>query len=275
MSDKAQYGSIRVNIDKLLEGLENHQREWCPKNWLGAEFTLQKRHFRTHAGRVVSLSEFTQNILEVQGSGNSNRCAITRSEVRRFFDIALEGIYTDSSLEEQSIRTAFVAMMAWGNGDTGYGPFRTAVALSLPTWDGRESMSALVEILRLFRKNSLTVEQTYSSLSGLLRAIGPAFFTKLMYFASPKSNRMPILDERVARALRNLPNLKFEVNGKHVKPQAQPASVGMYMAYVKWCEQFTSSGEGRRDIPEYVLFNPAYSNKDEVLNQLRLDVQGG
>ena len=261
-----------MDYSAILDGLENHRRFWNPGTWHNAEFILKRRNFRTEPGRKVSLANSSESISAVQGGGPDRKCPITRSEVRRFFDIALEEQGANVPVSRTATCTAFIAMMAWGNGDTGYGPFRASVALSLPTWDGRDSVDALGDVLGGFRRGSLTIEQAYNSLNGLLRGIGPAFFTKLMYFASPDTNRAPILDAVVASALNEGLGERFEIRGRQVKPRAQPASVDMYMAYVNWCGKFTTSIEGRRDLPEYVLFNDSISNKTEALQSLRLRV---
>ena len=141
----------------------------------------------------------------------------------------------DRELEAGRVARAFVGAMIWGHGTNGYGPYRTAVVLtgcgSLRGRLGRYGPGArnssprdfesprdrpadLEIVARLGRAAELvrdeaqpaaqSAEAAYRYLSGegRTRGLGPAFFTKWMYFASAGGDPYrwgpaPILDELV------------------------------------------------------------------------------
>ncbi|WBB48500.1 hypothetical protein O3597_26025 [Verrucosispora sp. WMMA2044] len=79
----------------------------------------------------------------------------------------------------------FVATMAWGFGEQAYGWHRTRRILDR---DGQQRLPALVDALR---GNANRPAQTWHILMGPqgLRGLGPAFGTKLAYFASYSNER--------------------------------------------------------------------------------------
>lgn len=89
---------------------------------------------------------------------------------------------------------AFLAIMAWGGMNRRYG--RTA-------WQNREQ--GLLEAMNDIRGKTSTAGALYSvfhslSLNGRLPGIGPAYFTKLIFFLSPRSNAY-IMDQWTAKSI--------------------------------------------------------------------------
>lgn len=103
---------------------------------------------------------------------------------------------------------AFVAAMVWGHGSTGYGPYRTAWALTgSRTPRGRPVDAVVVERLqesaRLVTTEGPVAAYRYLRNAGRIPGLGPAFFTKWMYFASADGQpygpqAAPILDQLVS-----------------------------------------------------------------------------
>jgi hypothetical protein len=94
---------------------------------------------------------------------------------------------------------AFVAVMAWGSGAVGYGPWRTARILQTSV-DAPDRLVSVAQ--RLAEAGAL---DAYGLLGGdcRLRWLGPAFGTKYLYFCpqSPADPQALILDRLVARWL--------------------------------------------------------------------------
>jgi len=102
---------------------------------------------------------------------------------------------------------AFVAAMIWGYGPSGYGPYRTSRVLS---GDGqaapdREVLKKLHHSAAAARRDgALAGFYALNNRPGRIRFLGPAFFTKWLYFTTATGgpddrDAAPILDLRVQR----------------------------------------------------------------------------
>ncbi|MGA5166635.1 MULTISPECIES: hypothetical protein [Streptomyces] len=96
---------------------------------------------------------------------------------------------------------ALVASYVWGQGRTGYGPHRLAEILA-----GPGVADAVAHADRHLGEAGAVA--AYQALRGTVKGLGPAFFTKLLYFLDRRPHtpggapRALILDQRVARVLR-------------------------------------------------------------------------
>ncbi|MFJ9513944.1 hypothetical protein ACIRPG_23275 [Streptomyces sp. NPDC101754] len=95
---------------------------------------------------------------------------------------------------------ALVASYVWGHGRRGYGPHRLRAILAEPNL-----VDALARADAALRAEGAM--EAYGVLSGAVKGLGPAFFTKFLYFLSlatdpPGPPRALILDQRVARVMR-------------------------------------------------------------------------
>ena len=106
------------------------------------------------------------------------------------------------ALEHGDCSRALVASYVWGQGGTGYGPHRLRRILAEPGVD--DTLSGTAATLR--EKGAV---EAYGELRGAVKGLGPAFFTKFLYFLdlatndpAPPGPRALILDQRVARVLR-------------------------------------------------------------------------
>jgi hypothetical protein len=103
---------------------------------------------------------------------------------------------------------SFVAVMAWGYGRVGYGPFRVRRVL-----DAAPHIGVQLQAAAGAAAEGRPVE-AYASLgdhgAARLPYLGPAFGTKFLYFCSPAGRRPAlILDRLVARWLRENVGLAF------------------------------------------------------------------
>lgn len=135
----------------------------------------------------VGLARFSNSfqLLESETSISSN--VVRRSEVLRLGVMYREGKVSATDL--------FLASMVWGNGGTGYGPYRTSVALNIPR-KGLSPIGVIEKVGELAATGD--VERAYEAMTDALWRIGPAFGTKFLYFASPPQANAPIFDGVVA-----------------------------------------------------------------------------
>ena len=184
-----------INHD-LLEILKLHQNldepiTCCISLWRNARYRP-----RGYLGKIaessgisdVSLFGFSNSFqcLENETSINSNR--ICRSEVLRLGAMYREGNVSATEL--------FLAAMVWGNGRTGYGPYRTSVALNIPRKNNVTPISVIETVGSLAGEGK--IEAAYLTMKNAMWRIGPAFGTKFIYFASPPEANAPIFDGVVA-----------------------------------------------------------------------------
>ena len=99
---------------------------------------------------------------------------------------------------------AFVAAMIWGYGSSGYGPYRTARVLT----GGSDEVDQ--SVLERFRSGARTAREqgavagfyAMNNPPGRVAYLGPAFFTKWLYFTTAttgpdSADAAPVLDKRV------------------------------------------------------------------------------
>ncbi|MEU9784102.1 hypothetical protein AB0H92_24555 [Streptomyces phaeochromogenes] len=119
---------------------------------------------------------------------------------------------THGATERSQWSEALVASYVWGQGRTGYGPHRLKEILAEPTVD--DALASADATLR--REGAVAA---YRGLRGAVKGLGPAFFTKFLYFVdqghvldqgcslnlstdASGAPRALILDQRVARVMR-------------------------------------------------------------------------
>ncbi len=147
----------------------------------------------------------------------------------------------------------FALTMAWGYGNVGYGCYRTRRMLATDDVAGR-----LERALAPLRKPALaTPDQlaaAYRSLgwggSSRIRGLGPAFFTKLLYFAGYRHGEVGlqplILDRRVARAL-------AATGGPALASWGWTAE--QWLTYLMWAHEQAAARGVPADVVEYQLFD--------------------
>ncbi|MFF4257818.1 hypothetical protein ACFY1L_42190 [Streptomyces sp. NPDC001663] len=105
-----------------------------------------------------------------------------------------------AATEREAWAEALVASYVWGQGKTSYGPYRLKHILAQPS-----AVPALAQAAAALPEKGAIA--AYSGLMGAVKGLGPAFFTKFLYFLSlapaPPTNPCAlILDQRVARVIR-------------------------------------------------------------------------
>ncbi len=147
----------------------------------------------------------------------------------------------------------FVLTMAWGYGNVGYGRYRTRRMLATPKVAERlETALAPLRSPALATPDQLA--DVYRSLSwggsSRIRGLGPAFFTKLLYFAGHRHGEVGlqplILDRRVARAL-------AAAGGPALASWGWTAE--QWLSYLTWAYERAAALGVPADVVEYRLFD--------------------
>ncbi|MFJ8133935.1 8-oxoguanine DNA glycosylase OGG fold protein [Streptomyces hydrogenans] len=166
---------------------------------------------------------------------------------------------------------ALVASYVWGQGRTGYGPHRLKEILSQPN-----ASDALAEAGATLQQKGAVA--AYRGLYGTVRGLGPAFFTKLLYFLdlAMDTSAAPhalILDQRVARVVRSYATRVGRETGLASAPDVAAWTWSdsgwtphRYEVYLDWitaaADQLASSAIGwpgaSPDLLELALFDGAW-----------------
>lgn len=153
---------------------------------------------------------------------------------------------------QRSTVDVVVASMAWGYGPIGYGPRRTSAILAADP-----ALTRLDAALRPLRADQLDVGSLVSAYASLMRGrtnwvrgLGPAFVTKLLYFAGYRrgSDQVQplILDSVVARRLPAEAGTASNRTGGWGSEQ--------WLDYLRWAHRRADGGEP--DGVEMALFAP-------------------
>ncbi|MET8806893.1 hypothetical protein [Streptomyces sp. NPDC004546] len=154
---------------RFAAGVDGHAVEYVPAHWASIE---------PWPGRF---SDRSQEIIAL----------VSRAEVVSAVREAVEC---------QEWSEALVASYVWGQGRTGYGPHRLKEILADEAVD-----TAVAQAAAALREEDAVA--AYRAMYGAVKGLGPAFFTKLLYFlalamADSCAPRALILDQRVARVMR-------------------------------------------------------------------------
>ncbi|MET9953213.1 hypothetical protein ABZ135_16920 [Streptomyces sp. NPDC006339] len=160
---------------RYVAGVGGHSVTYVPAHWTGVEPWPARLAGQKHA-QVM---------------------AISRSQV---VDAVRDAVGREAWSE------ALVAPYVWGQGRAGYGPHRLKKILA-----ASHVGDAVAEARAALREKGAVAG--YRALYGAVSGLGPAFFTKLLYFldslhfldltaGDPRSPRALILDRRVARVVR-------------------------------------------------------------------------
>lgn len=115
-------------------------------------------------------------------------------------------------LECEHVVPAFVTAMIWGHGASNYGPFRTADILTAVGDPLRANISNAVldrlhESIQRARHEGAVEGFRYLNNQGHIKGLGPAFFTKWLYFVTARGQERsaqaaPVLDQLVTSWLK-------------------------------------------------------------------------
>lgn len=124
------------------------------------------------------------------------------------------------NLLPKNVAGAFVVAMIWGHGSSGYGPFRTASVLTGSKTPkeahlSREVVQQLEESVAVAREQGTVEGYRYlNNAPGKISGLGPAFFTKWLYFVTAQGDATsmsaaPVLDILVISWLQEHAGIKL------------------------------------------------------------------
>ncbi|MBF9315810.1 hypothetical protein [Mycobacteroides chelonae] len=129
-----------------------------------------------------------------------------------------------SELNADRVLPAFVSAMVWGYGDRGYGPIRVRCVLTGTRGRNADKSEVLgtvstrlAEAVNEVREHGPLAGFRLMNNSGRIKYLGPAFFTKWLYFASAVTDvdspeAAPILDKQVADWIRKHTGISLNLN---------------------------------------------------------------
>ena len=144
---------------------------------------------------------------------------------------AIRDVCANAAAGAQSAQNAFISVMAWGQGNVGYGRYRTREMLSTP--DAPERLLSAVKTL--IEDGPLAAYQRLAAKDDCgLHGLGAAFGTKYLFFCQPllQAPTALILDKLLSDWLLDNAGLDFK---------SQPWSEPRYAAYLRqmhvWAEE--------------------------------------
>jgi hypothetical protein len=193
------------------------------EKWRHAKYLLKKRNklrLGMDVPSEVSLQRFSDSIDKITSFCAEPSKGIRRSEVLSMGENLRSQTPTVRAID------LFIASMIWGNGLTGYGRYRTCIALNIQRND-----NSPIELINRAGEEAAcgNLEMAYSSLTNGLWSIGPAFGTKFLYFASPPASNALIFDGLVASWKGS------ELPWTADKSTAWTWDWSTYQNYRKWC----------------------------------------
>lgn len=159
----------------------------------------------------------------------------------------------DALLSGDEVAAAFVVAMIWGHGSSGYGPFRTARILTgTADPDGEPISPDVVEKLTrsvdIAQNGGAVSGYRYLNNDGRITWLGPAFFTKWLYFVTARGNptsphAAPVLDALVIEWMR-----------RHAHVRIRAGRTADYAAYLDLLTAWgTATGHTPVDVEERIF----------------------
>jgi len=161
---------------------------------------------------------------------------IDRENVRRICDSI-----------KYTTRQKFLAVMVWGYGDRGYGPYR--VSKMLGQEQAERILSQTYEICR-----SGDPKGAYDFLSrNRIRTLGPSFGSKFIAFSTPREIGAPIYDSYIAMWVKKYAESEFA----GVPTSSESWNLKTYSFYWEWIKKHSIHFNCFPDEVELVLFRDA------------------
>ena len=151
----------------------------------------------------------------------------------------------DSNIYE--IREVFLAVMVWGYGDRGYGPYRVSKMLSQD-----QSEKVLKTVFDIAHSGQPKLAYVYL-MENRINTLGPSYGSKFITFCTPKEVSAPIYDSLIALWINTNAKIEFE----DISTGALKWSIETYSHYCDWIEEHAKELNCFPDDVELVLFRDA------------------
>lgn len=161
---------------------------------------------------------------------------IDRGEVRRI-----------CNSKEYSISQKFLAVMVWGYGDRGYGPYRVTQMM-----EQHHAVEVLSEAFEFCKRGD--AKGAYEFLSkNRIRILGPSYGSKFITFCTPRDIGAPIYDSLIAMWVKEFAAKEF----LGVTTSSESWNLKTYSRYWHWVKEHADELECYPDEIELVLFRDA------------------
>jgi hypothetical protein len=158
--------------------------------------------------------------------------------------------------EKYSIREKFLAVMIWGYGDRGYGPYRVTQMLSQGHAEG-----VLTEVFEICHKGD--PKSAYDFLrKNRIRILGPSYSSKFITFCTPRNVGAPIYDSYIALWV----DAFAEEDFAGVPTTSEVWNSKTYARYWDWVKEHSEALNCFPDEIELVLFRDAEKTFSKASN---------
>jgi hypothetical protein len=149
--------------------------------------------------------------------------------------------------KKYNIREKFLAVMVWGYGDRGYGPYRVTQMLSQV--NAEEVLTEVFEICQRCEP-----KRAYDFLrKNRIRLLGPSYASKFITFCTPREIGAPIFDSYIALWIE-----KFAIDEfSDVSVSSETWNTKTYAHYWNWMREHSQELDCFQDDLELVLFRDA------------------
>jgi hypothetical protein len=141
----------------------------------------------------------------------------------------------------------FLAVMVWGYGDRGYGPFRVGVMLSQP--HAKKVLSKAFEITQ----NGEPLDAYLFLMEHRIRILGPSFGSKFLSFCTPREVGAPIYDSLISFWVKAFAQKDF----LGIPTSSENWNLKTYTRYWDWIKEHSVQMDCFPDEVELALFRDA------------------
>jgi hypothetical protein len=149
--------------------------------------------------------------------------------------------------KKHSVIQKFLAVMVWGYGDRGYGPYRVTQMLSQP-----HTEAILTQVYQICQSGKPL--EAYDFLrKNRIRILGPSYGSKFITFCTPREVGAPIYDSLISFWVNEFAQSEFS----QVSTSAENWNLKTYTRYWNWIKEHSDEFNCFPDEVELVLFRDA------------------
>jgi hypothetical protein len=149
--------------------------------------------------------------------------------------------------KNRSVLQKFLAVMVWGYGDRGYGPYRVTQMLNQP-----HAESVLAHVYKLSQYGAPLEAYDYLR-NNRIRILGPSYGSKFISFCTPRAVGAPIYDSLISYWVKSFAHEEFI----GVSVSSENWNFATYSRYWSWIKEHADELDCFPDEVELVLFRDA------------------
>ena len=149
--------------------------------------------------------------------------------------------------KKHSVLQKFLAVMVWGYGDRGYGPYRVSQMLNQP-----HAESVLAQVYE-FSQSGNPLEAYDFLRNNRIRILGPSYGSKFITFCTPREVGAPIYDSLISFWVKAFAEEEFS----GVSTSSENWNLKTYTRYWSWIKEHSDELDCFPDEVELALFRDA------------------